>query len=81
MLKDEVDFARSSSPWSSTTDEGAEGFCRAWRYRTMLSTLPGFEDLVMIVVTPADVPNLAAMILVLIPPVPSADPALDTVSC
>lgn len=45
----------------------------------MLRTLPGFDDLVMIVVTPADVPSLAAMILVLMPPVPRADPALETV--
>lgn len=45
----------------------------------MFKTLPGFEDLVMMVVTPADVPSRAAMIFVLIPPVPSADPALETV--
>lgn len=45
----------------------------------MLRILPGLDDLVMIVVTPADVPSRAAMILVLIPPVPSADPALETV--
>lgn len=45
----------------------------------MFKTLPGFDDLVMIVVTPADVPSRAAMIFVLIPPVPSADPALETV--
>lgn len=45
----------------------------------MLRIFPGLDDLVMMVVTPADVPSLAAMILVLIPPVPKADPALDTV--
>lgn len=44
----------------------------------MFSTFPGFEDRVMMVVTPAEVPNLAAMILVLIPPVPRAEPALET---
>jgi hypothetical protein len=44
----------------------------------MLITLPGLEDLVMMVVTPAEVPNRAATILVPIPPVPSAEPALDT---
>lgn len=41
--------------------------------------LPGFDDLVMMVVTPADVPSLAAIILVLMPPVPRAEPALETV--
>ncbi len=41
----------------------------------MADMLPGFELLVMTVVTPALVANLAATIFVLIPPVPSADPA------
>ncbi len=40
--------------------------------------LPGFDDLVMMVVTPAEVPSFAAIILVLMPPVPSAEPALET---
>lgn len=40
--------------------------------------LPGFDDRVMMTVTPAEVPSLAAMILVLMPPVPSDEPALDT---
>lgn len=44
----------------------------------MLRTFPGFEDLAIIVVTPAEVPNRAAMIFVLMPPVPSDEPALDT---
>lgn len=44
----------------------------------MLMTLPGFEDLVMMVMTPAEMPSLAATILVLMPPVPSDDPALET---
>src|SRR5690242_2505581 len=41
----------------------------------MAEMLPGFELLVMTVVTPALVASLAATIFVLIPPVPSADPA------
>lgn len=41
--------------------------------------LPGFDDRVMMVVTPAEVPSLAAIILVAIPPVPTEEPALDTV--
>lgn len=46
----------------------------------MLRILPGLEDLVMMTVTPADVPSLAATILVLMPPVPRDEPALETVS-
>lgn len=45
----------------------------------MLAILPGFEERVMTVVTPADVARRAATILVDIPPVPRAEPALDTV--
>jgi hypothetical protein len=44
----------------------------------MFAMLPGLEDLVMMVVTPADVARRAAIILVDIPPVPKEDPALDT---
>lgn len=52
-------------------------FC-ASAYLIIAVMLPGFEDLVMTVVTPADVANRAATILVDMPPVPSAEPALDT---
>lgn len=41
-------------------------------------TFLGFELLVMTVATPALVASLAATIFVLIPPVPSADPADET---
>lgn len=44
----------------------------------MLSTFPGLDDLVITVVTPAETPSLAATILVLMPPVPSDEPALET---
>ena len=50
----------------------------AWRYFTMACTFPGFELLVTIVVTPALVANLAATILVFIPPVPRDEPAVET---
>ena len=40
--------------------------------------LPGLEDRVIIVVTPAEVARRAATIFVDIPPVPKAEPALDT---
>ena len=53
---------------------------RPWRYRTMLMMLPGFADLVMIVITPAVMPSLAATILVPMPPVPTDEPALETVT-
>lgn len=43
--------------------------------------LPGSEDLQMTVVTPAEVANLAAMILVDMPPVPTEEPAEDTSAC
>lgn len=45
----------------------------------MLAMLPGFEERVIIVVTPAEVARRAATILVDMPPVPRAEPALDTV--
>lgn len=48
------------------------------RYPTILAMLPGFEERVMMVVTPADVAKRAATILVDIPPVPRLEPALDT---
>jgi hypothetical protein len=57
---------------------GVFPLCIDSRYFTMLSTFPGLEDLVIMVVTPAEVPSLAAMILVLIPPVPRDEPALET---
>lgn len=44
----------------------------------MLTMLPGFEERVIIVVTPADVARRAATILVYIPPVPRLEPELDT---
>jgi hypothetical protein len=44
----------------------------------MLAMLPGFEERVITVVTPAEVARRAATILVDIPPVPRAEPALDT---
>lgn len=55
-----------------------EVFRRAWRYLTMLRMFPGFEERVMIVVTPAEVASRAATILVDMPPVPRAEPALET---
>lgn len=45
----------------------------------MLKMLPGLEERVMMVVTPADVARRAATILVDIPPVPSSEPADETV--
>ena len=44
----------------------------------MLTILPGLEERVMTVVTPAEVARRAATILVDMPPVPRRDPALDT---
>ena len=46
----------------------------------MLAMLPGLEDRVMIVVTPADVASRAAMILLDMPPVPTSEPLPDTIS-
>jgi len=43
--------------------------------------LLGIEERVIIVVTPAEVARRAAVSLVAIPPVPSVEPVLDTVSC
>ena len=43
--------------------------------------LPGLEERVMMVVTPAEVARRAATILVDMPPVPKLDPALETVRC
>ena len=45
----------------------------------MLAMLPGFDDRVMTVVTPAEVASRAATILVDMPPVPRLEPELDTV--
>ncbi len=47
----------------------------------MLAMFPGLDERVITVVTPADVARRAATILVDIPPVPKAEPALDTVKC
>jgi hypothetical protein len=44
----------------------------------MLTMFPGLEERVITVVTPAEVASRAATILVDIPPVPKAEPALDT---
>ena len=44
----------------------------------MLIMLPGLEERVMTVVTPAEVARRAATILVDIPPVPREDPAEET---
>lgn len=78
ILKEEADRLRESARASPPGVEGLDTMWEAWRYWTILRTLPGFDDLVMMVVTPAEVPSLAAIILVLMPPVPNADPALDT---
>lgn len=67
--------------------EGGEDGCgvvavgvvlRDWMYWTMLAMFPGLEERVITVVTPAEVARRAATILVDIPPVPRAEPALDT---
>lgn len=47
----------------------------------MLAMLPGLEERVMTVVTPAEVARRAATILVDIPPVPRVEPALETSLC
>lgn len=44
----------------------------------MLAILPGFDDRVMTVVTPAELASRAATILVDMPPVPRLEPELDT---
>ena len=44
----------------------------------MLTMLPGLEERVMTVVTPAEVARRAATILVDIPPVPREEPAEET---
>jgi hypothetical protein len=46
----------------------------------MFEMLPGFEERVITVVTPAEVARRAATILVDMPPVPNAEPALDTIT-
>jgi hypothetical protein len=43
--------------------------------------LPGLEDRVMTVVTPAEVARRAATILVDMPPVPREEPAVETGDC
>ncbi len=50
----------------------------AWSYRTMLRILPGLEERVITVVTPAEVARRAATIFVDMPPVPRAEPAVET---
>ena len=47
-------------------------------YLTILVIFPGFDDRVIMVVTPAEVAKLAATILVDMPPVPRTEPALET---
>ena len=49
-----------------------------WTCRTMFTMLPGLEERVMTVVTPADVARRAATILVDMPPVPRFEPAVET---
>lgn len=44
----------------------------------MLAIFPGFEERVIMVVTPAEVARRAATILVDMPPVPRVEPALLT---
>ena len=44
----------------------------------IFAILPGLEERVITVVTPTEVASLAATILVDMPPVPRAEPALDT---
>jgi len=52
-----------------------------WMYASMWKMLLGIEERVIIVVTPAEVARRAAVSLVAMPPVPSAEPVLDTISC
>lgn len=54
---------------------------RDWMYASMWKMLLGIEERVIIVVTPAEVARRAAVSLVAMPPVPSAEPVLDTVCC
>ena len=56
--------------------EGGERL--AWMCLTILMMLPGMEDRVMTVVTPAEVARRAATILVDMPPVPREEPADET---
>jgi len=50
-------------------------------YASMWKMLLGIEERVIIVVTPAEVARRAAVSLVAMPPVPSAEPVVDTVRC
>ena len=50
-----------------------------WIYFTMWKIFEGIEARVMMVVTPTEVARRAAMSLVAIPPVPTLDPAVDTI--
>src|SRR6478735_4795901 len=80
-LEAESDRADADLVKPSARSSGLGGVvprCIDWRYWTMLSTFPGLDDLVITVVTPAETPSLAATILVLMPPVPSDEPALET---
>jgi len=52
-------------------------FCDSTQF-TMLLMFPGREDLVMTVVTPAEVASRAATSFVDIPPVPKLEPRLET---
>lgn len=85
-FKDAVEFERASSRSVVVEEEavgcgGREGVLDLidWRYWIMLKIFPGFEERVMIVVTPAEVAKRAATILVDIPPVPRREPADETV--
>lgn len=67
---------------SSVGVEGVKGEPKnarlAWLYLTISTMFPGLEDLVMTVVTPAEVARRAATILVDMPPVPKAEPGVKT---
>jgi len=87
IVSEAVDLVRGSSKALSAEvmifpEGGVEGwgveFLIPWRYRTILAIFPGFEERVIMVVTPAEVARRAATILVDIPPVPRLDPGLDT---
>lgn len=54
------------------------GSLRDWTYDTMWKILLGIDERVMMVVTPAEVARRAAVSFVAMPPVPRAEPALDT---
>ena len=86
-VSSEVDSARgveavssSEAWWELALDWVAReaGERLAWMCLTILTMLPGLEERVMTVVTPAEVASRAATILVDMPPVPREEPALET---